>query len=948
MYYLYFKNSAKVLPNTPLPNKNDAGFTILEVVVAISLITVGITAIFTLYQQTISITRVSSQRLIAAYLAQEGIEIVRNIRDTNWIEDQAWDTGLGEGSWEGDYQDTQSLTPWVDPGNYLEITPGGFYEYSGSSSAIPKRIAFFDIIKSTFKDNISKLLDFNGTQVQAKTQPSPPTIIAASVVPIKVQPGDTMLVEAQIADDYGIKEVTADMGGIETINLKLKEGTIKKGKWQAEWLVHDVEVKEYITPITATNILGLSSQKEIKWSDDPAWLTGWSYRKSHVINSSSGAGSNYQVKITVHYGSDSDSGEDVYCNSHCRTDFGDVRFTDNDETTLLDYWIESKTDSDNAVFWVEVADDLSSSAVTIYIYYGKSDATYPFGDDQAEMDATFPFADHYYGSSLDTDKWSVISGTVSVTGGECILNPSKAAIAEMKSNTFVFGYNYAMMDRAMADDDTTQLCSARYDANNRIVTYIDWGVPHLWFRTYSGGSYTTTQVDITVADIYFRWEWTRVSGTVKAYRDGSLYATHTDNLPTQDLFIRFYAGATDRAVCDWVAVRKFVDPEPSHGSWGSEETPVSAPTVTTSATTNVEETTASGRGNVTDTGGENPTRYIEWGTTVAYGSECNAGVGGTGNYSCLMSGLNPGTLYHCRAKACNSIGCGYGNDETFITKPDPPTGLTATTISQTQIDLTWTDGAGAESTEIVQKVGSSPADPSDGITIYSGLYPGSPVHDYSVICGNDYYYRAWSHKTGAPNLGYSDESYEDYSSTLPCACTLTVIIVGSGTVSDTGINCGVDCTEDYTSGTLVTLTADPDSGSTFTGWSGDALGCGASLTCDLIMDSNKGVTATFNVTCPDGVCDVAGGECDTCDPDCDPVDCCGTDPDCNTAVGENSTNCPGDCPLLVTTKFRRKIIISDKTDLDGFPGFDRMTVTVEVFFGNQLLITVREYLYDWR
>jgi len=86
MYYLYFKNSAKVLPNTPLPNKNDAGFTILEVVVAISLITVGITAIFTLYQQTISITRVSSQRLIAAYLAQEGIEIVRNIRDTNWIE----------------------------------------------------------------------------------------------------------------------------------------------------------------------------------------------------------------------------------------------------------------------------------------------------------------------------------------------------------------------------------------------------------------------------------------------------------------------------------------------------------------------------------------------------------------------------------------------------------------------------------------------------------------------------------------------------------------------------------------------------------------------------------------------------------------------------------------------------------------------------------------------
>ncbi|MFZ0965718.1 MAG: DUF2341 domain-containing protein [Candidatus Bathyarchaeia archaeon] len=40
--------------------------------------------------------------------------------------------------------------------------------------------------------------------------------------------------------------------------------------------------------------------------------------------------------------------------------------------------MESKVDSDNAVFWVEVADDLSSQDRTIYVYYGKSDATYPY------------------------------------------------------------------------------------------------------------------------------------------------------------------------------------------------------------------------------------------------------------------------------------------------------------------------------------------------------------------------------------------------------------------------------------------------------------------------------------------------------------------------------------------------------------------------------------------
>lgn len=104
------------------------------------------------------------------------------------------------------------------------------------------------------------------------------------------------------------------------------------------------------------------------------WLTGWDYRKSHIINYAAGAGTLYQKRIKAHYGSGTDSGEDVYLNSHSRTDFGDVRFTDDDGVTLLDYWIESKVDSDYAIIWVEVADDLSTVNQTIYVYYGKTTA----------------------------------------------------------------------------------------------------------------------------------------------------------------------------------------------------------------------------------------------------------------------------------------------------------------------------------------------------------------------------------------------------------------------------------------------------------------------------------------------------------------------------------------------------------------------------------------------
>lgn len=69
---------------------------------------------------------------------------------------------------------------------------------------------------------------------------------------------------------------------------------------------------------------------------------------------------------------------------------------------------------------------------------------------------------------------------------------------------------------------------------------------------------------------------------------------------------------------------------------------------------------------------------------------------------------------------------------------------------------------------------------------------------------------------------------------------------GSGTVTSApaGINCGSTCSASYNSGTNVTLTATPASGSTFVGWSGACSGTGS---CTVTMNSAKTVTAQFNV-----------------------------------------------------------------------------------------------------
>ena len=82
----------------------------------------------------------------------------------------------------------------------------------------------------------------------------------------------------------------------------------------------------------------------------------------------------------------------------------------------------------------------------------------------------------------------------------------------------------------------------------------------------------------------------------------------------------------------------------------------------------------------------------------------------------------------------------------------------------------------------------------------------------------------------------------------PFTLTASNAGTGSGQVRSTpaGIRCGTDCTEAYANGTVVTLTASPAAGSTFTGWSGSV--CRHRHLRRHQMSAAKAVTATFNTT----------------------------------------------------------------------------------------------------
>jgi hypothetical protein len=81
----------------------------------------------------------------------------------------------------------------------------------------------------------------------------------------------------------------------------------------------------------------------------------------------------------------------------------------------------------------------------------------------------------------------------------------------------------------------------------------------------------------------------------------------------------------------------------------------------------------------------------------------------------------------------------------------------------------------------------------------------------------------------------------------PWPTTLTVVKAGSGTGGGTrtpaGIDCGNDCAEPYTQGSVVTLIAQADPYSAFTGWSGG--GCIGTGECVVTMIADATIVATF-------------------------------------------------------------------------------------------------------
>ena len=126
------------------------GFSIIEVLIAIFVIIIGITGAMNLINFTISSVAISKSQTIAVNLAQEGMEIVRSIRDSNWLEDIVWDSGLVAGDYRVQYDNNSLLLFSGNP--VLKINSNGFYQYdSGTDTRFKRKMTISDVSANEIK-----------------------------------------------------------------------------------------------------------------------------------------------------------------------------------------------------------------------------------------------------------------------------------------------------------------------------------------------------------------------------------------------------------------------------------------------------------------------------------------------------------------------------------------------------------------------------------------------------------------------------------------------------------------------------------------------------------------------------------------------------------------------------------------------------------------------------
>lgn len=160
--------------------KTLTGFTTVELIITIVFLAFGILGIYGFFYPASVLTGNFSMHSIADYLAQEGMEVAKNIRDNNTLSDLRWSEGLVDCA-SGCQLDYKTGTLVETPANALKsytgdplnLNEGGFYSYDqGTATKFKRKITVTQPFVGN--DDILKVIvlvawDYNGKPFSFET-----------------------------------------------------------------------------------------------------------------------------------------------------------------------------------------------------------------------------------------------------------------------------------------------------------------------------------------------------------------------------------------------------------------------------------------------------------------------------------------------------------------------------------------------------------------------------------------------------------------------------------------------------------------------------------------------------------------------------------------------------------------------------------------------------------
>ena len=130
-------------------NNTNKGFSLLESMIAIGILLVAVVAPLSTIGDSLAQIYVARDQMVAINLAQEGIEAVRQVRDSNMIKgwNQSprttdWNTGLGDGSYTVDTEEILQIKPLTagEEGALYQKTDGTYTQIS-TANTVPTKFS---------------------------------------------------------------------------------------------------------------------------------------------------------------------------------------------------------------------------------------------------------------------------------------------------------------------------------------------------------------------------------------------------------------------------------------------------------------------------------------------------------------------------------------------------------------------------------------------------------------------------------------------------------------------------------------------------------------------------------------------------------------------------------------------------------------------------------------